>query len=125
MMDKTYTSIFCFTETKVDSVDFIPVGLKIITKQRKKKDKKGGDLAIGYLDDGKTKIEELKVEHSDILVVEGIVRGIKIRIILTYMGCSKNKTGKEYDENRKKQNNREVLRSRSRGSLDMSGRYEW
>ena len=79
------------------------MGLKIITKQRKKKEKKGGGLAIGYLDDGKTKIEELKVDHSDILVVEGLVRGIKIRIILTYMGCSKNKTGKEYDENRKKQ----------------------
>ena len=101
MWNKPYTSIFCFTETKVDCINFIPVGLKMITKQRKKKEKKGGGLAIGYINDGKTKLEEIKVDHSDILVVEGTTRGNKIRIILTYMGCSKNKTGKEYEENRK------------------------
>ena len=95
--DKPYTSIFCFTETKVDCINFIPVGLKIITKQRKKKEKKGGGLAIGYINDGKTKLEEIKVDHSDVLVVEGTTRGNKIRMILTYMGCSKNKTGKEYE----------------------------
>ena len=100
LIDKPYTSIFCFTETKVDCINFIPVGLKIITKQRKKKEKKGGGLAIGYINDGKTKLEEIKVDHSDILVVEGTTQGNKIRIILTYMGCSKNKKGKEYEENR-------------------------
>ena len=52
MQDKTYTSIFCFTETKVDWIDFNPVGLKMITKQRKKKEKKGGGLAIGYVNNG-------------------------------------------------------------------------
>jgi len=43
----------------------------------------------------------VKVNHSDILAVEGTSRGSKIRIILTYMGCSKNKTVKDLEENRK------------------------
>ena len=43
----------------------------------------------------------MKVNHSDILAVEGTSRGSKIRIILTYMGCSKSKRGKEFEENRK------------------------
>ena len=36
LVNKPYTSIFCFTETKVDCIDFTPIGLKIITKHRKK-----------------------------------------------------------------------------------------
>ena len=36
LQGETYTSIFCFTETKVDSIDFKPVGVKLITKHRKK-----------------------------------------------------------------------------------------
>ena len=38
--DKKYTSIFCFTETKVDSLNFKPIGIKIFSKHRKKKEKK-------------------------------------------------------------------------------------
>ena len=78
--NKPYTSIFCFTETKVDCIDFTPIGLKIITKHRKKREKKGGGLAIGYVDDKKTKLEEVKVDHSDILIVEGTIHRRKIRI---------------------------------------------
>ena len=40
MKNKTYTSIFCFTEIKVDSLNFKPVGLKIFSKHRKKREKK-------------------------------------------------------------------------------------
>ena len=40
LQGETYTSIFCFTETKVDNLDFKPVGVKLITKHRKKGDKK-------------------------------------------------------------------------------------
>merc|ERR1711942_3731 len=32
LQGETYTSIFCFTETKVDSIYFKPVGVKLITK---------------------------------------------------------------------------------------------
>merc|ERR1711874_28589 len=32
---------------------------------------------------------------------EGAIRGSKLRIILNYIGCSKNKSGKEYEEHRK------------------------
>ena len=40
MWNKPHTSIFCFTETKVDCVNFIPVGIKMFTKHRKEKEKK-------------------------------------------------------------------------------------
>ena len=45
---KEYTSIFCFTEIKVESLDFNPVGIKIFSKHRNKREKKGGGLLIGY-----------------------------------------------------------------------------
>ena len=110
MVDKPYTSIFCFTETKVDSLNFKPIGLKIFSKHRKKKEKKGGGLMIGYIDDKKTKLEEIKIDHNDVLALEGTMRGSKIRIILTYMDSSKNKTGKDYEENRKiKKNNGKTI----------------
>ena len=54
-------------------MDFIPIGIKIITKHRKKGEKKGGGLAIGHLDDERIKLEEVKVDSSDILIVEGTV----------------------------------------------------
>ena len=56
MEEKPYTSIFCFTEIKVDCLNFNPVGIKVFSKHRKKKEKKGG-LMIGYIDDKKTKLE--------------------------------------------------------------------
>ena len=43
------------------------------------------------------------VDHSNVFVAEETTRGNKIRIILTYMGCSKDKKGKEYEEHRKMQ----------------------
>ena len=39
---KEYSTLFCFTETKVDSLDFEPIGIKIFSKHRKKKEKKEG-----------------------------------------------------------------------------------
>ena len=36
---KEYTSIFCFTEIKVDSLDFNPKGIRIFYKHRKEKEK--------------------------------------------------------------------------------------
>ena len=58
LINKPYISIFCFTEIKVDSIDFIPIGLKLFTKHRGRKEKKGG-LAIGHLMDSKIKLEEI------------------------------------------------------------------
>ena len=54
---KDYTSIFCFTETKVDSLDFNPVGVKIFSKHRSNKEKQGGGLLIGYKKDHRIKLE--------------------------------------------------------------------
>ena len=73
LKDKPYISLFCFTEIKVDSIDFIPVGIQLYTKHKKKKEKKGGGLAIGHLIDKKIKLEEIKIESSDILILEGTI----------------------------------------------------
>ena len=107
--NKDYTSIFCFTETKVDSLSFKPIGIKIFSKHRKKKEKKRGGLLIGYKNDKKTKLEEIKVDSNDILALEGTVRGSKIRIILSYFDSTKNKSGRDYDRNRKIQKTIEKL----------------
>ena len=34
LIDKPYISIFCLTETKVDCVNFVPIGLVTFDKQR-------------------------------------------------------------------------------------------
>ena len=98
---KAYNSIFCFTETKVDSLDFDPVGVEIFSKHRGKKEKKGGGLIIGHKKDNRIKLEEINVKNNDILALEGTIRGNKIRIILTYLDSTKLKTGKDYEINRK------------------------
>ena len=41
MQGKDHTSIFCFTETKCNSIDFNPIGLKVFTKHRRPREKKG------------------------------------------------------------------------------------
>merc|ERR1712237_219190 len=46
---KKHTSIFCMTETKVDSHDFQPDGISIFSAHRSRKEKKGGGgVAIGF-----------------------------------------------------------------------------
>ena len=60
LQGETFSSIFCFTETKVDNPNFKPVGIKLFTKQRKKGEKKGGGLIIGYKEDKKIAMEEIK-----------------------------------------------------------------
>ena len=37
---REYNTIFCLTETKVDSLDFEPRGIQLFSKHRKKKEKK-------------------------------------------------------------------------------------
>ena len=77
------------TETKVDSHDYEPKGVKIFSKHRTKKDKKGGGLAIGFKKDNSIKLEEIKVKNKDILALEGTIRNIKIRLILCYFDSTK------------------------------------
>merc|ERR1711874_539442 len=91
--DKIYNTIFCFTETKVDSLDFEPKGIKIFSKHRKKKEKRGGGLSIGFKKDNRIKLEEIKVNNNDVLALEGTVRNTKIRIILSYFDSTKLKSG--------------------------------
>ena len=55
---------------------------------------------IGFKDDKKTIMEEIKTE-SNILAIEGTVRGSKMRIILVYMDSDKKKSGKNYTRNKK------------------------
>ena len=107
--NKDYTSIFCMTETKVDSHDFKPVGLKIFSKHRSKKDKKGGGLTIGYKIGMKIKMEEIDVKNRDILAIEGTICNEKIRMILCYFDSTKLKKGVHFQRNRKIQKDIEKL----------------
>ena len=105
LVDKPYISIFYFTETKVDCINFIPVGLKIFTKQRipRRGTAKGGGLAIGYIEDSKIIMEEIETNSEDIMVLDGTIHNEKIRIILAYFNCSKELEGSIYQENREMQ----------------------
>jgi len=49
------------------------------------------------------------VDNNDILALEGTVRGNKIRIILSYFDSTKNKSGRDYERNRKIQKTIEKL----------------
>ena len=109
MQGKDHTSIFCFTEIKCNNLNFKPVGLKIFTKHRRTKEKNGGGLMIGFKDDKKTNMEEIKTASNDILALEGTVRGCKMRIILAYMDSDKKKSGKNYVRNRNIQQQIESL----------------
>merc|ERR1712030_239882 len=88
--DKNYTTIFYLTETKVEGHDFQPEGIKILSKQRKRKTERfGGGLALGYIEEANVELEEIKVKSSDILAVEGRINNNKFRIVLCYFGSKK------------------------------------
>lgn len=103
--DKPNISIFCFTETKVDCVNFIPRGLGTFNKQWVPKigTLKGGGLTIGYIEDDRIRMDELETKSEDIKVIEGTVYNEKMRMILAYFNCSKELAGKRYQENRNMQ----------------------
>ena len=100
LKNKSYNSIFCFTEIKVGSLNFNPKGIKVFTKHRNRRDKKVGGLMLGYKKDKNIKLEEIETEHKDVLAVEGTVRNRKIRIILVYFDSTKKKSGKDFERNR-------------------------
>ena len=100
---KKYISIFCLTETQVKSIGFKTQGIKMHTKERGEGEKKGGGLAIGYIENKMIELEEKDTGSNDVMVLEGLIYGENIRIILTYMDCSKMKSGKNYDHNRRLQ----------------------
>merc|ERR1712030_153117 len=92
-------TIFCLTETKVRGHDFQPEGIKIFSKQRKKKvEKVGGGLALGYAEEADVEMEEIK--SNDILAVEGKIHNKKFRVILCYFDSSKLLKGKGFNRNR-------------------------
>ena len=59
LIEKDYISLFCLTETKVDCLNFTPVGLTTYDKQRtgKPQQEKGGGLMIGHITNKKIKLE--------------------------------------------------------------------
>ena len=98
---KKHSSFFCFTETKVDSLDFTPIGIKLFSKHRKMKEKKGGGLTIGFKINHKVKMEEIEVDNSDVLALDGTIEDSKYRIILSYFDSNKKKQGDDFNRNRK------------------------
>ena len=54
-------------------------------------------------------MEEIETKSSDILVIEGKIRGCKVRSILVYLDSTKLKSGKDYVNNRNIQKQIEKL----------------
>ena len=73
----------------------------MFSKHRKGKEKKGGGLTIGFKKDYRIKLEEIEINNSDVLALEGTVRGSKIRIILSYFDSTKNNSGIDFNRNRR------------------------
>ena len=76
---KDHTVMFCMTETKVDSLDFDPTGITLFSVHRKRKEKKGGGLTIGFEEKAEISLKEIKTKSNDILAVEGTVLKKKIQ----------------------------------------------
>ena len=120
LIKKNYISIFCLTETQVKSIGFKTQGIKMHSKERGDGEKKGGGLAIGYIEDKMIELEEKNTGSNDVMVLEGLIYGENSRIILTYMDCSKMKSGKHYEHNRKIQkNHRKMDGSRTRNDANL------
>ena len=64
---------------------------------------------IGFKEDKKIAMEEIKTKSNDILAIEGEIRWCKIRIVLLYMDSNKNKSGTDFNRNRKIQSEAEKL----------------
>merc|ERR1711874_554593 len=77
--------------------------------QNKKKEEKGGGLAIGFDIEADIKLEQMKIKNSDILALEGTIMNTKFRIVLCYFDSTKLMKGKDYDRNRKLQKEIEKL----------------
>ena len=87
-------------------------GIKIHSKERTSREKNGGGLAIGYIESNLIELEEIETQSNDILVIEGRIYNKNIRIILTYMDCTKAKGGKGFEHNREIQKkNRKMANS--------------
>ena len=90
--------------------DFQPEGIKLFSKQRKKKvEKVGGGLALGYAEEADVELEEMEVKSNDILAVEGKIHNKKFRVILCYFDSSKLLKGKGFNRNRSLQKQVEKL----------------
>merc|ERR1711888_512769 len=102
LIDKPCINIFCLTETKVDCVNFTPIGLITFAKQRVTKPGtlKEGGLMIGYIENERIKLDKKEIKSEDIQVVEGTIFNERIKIILTYFNCCKLRAGRRYQENR-------------------------
>ena len=88
------------TETKVEGHDFQPMGIKIFSKHRSGREKKGGGLALGHATSANVKLEELETKSNDILALEGKINNMKCRIVLCYFDCTKLLQGKDFKRNR-------------------------
>ena len=111
LINKSYTSIFCLTETKANCANCQELGLTLFDKHRagRPSQDKGGGLIIGHLTDEKVKLEKKETKSDDILVVEGEIHKEKVRIVLVYFNCGKLTMGRRFNENRKIQEEVEQL----------------
>ena len=77
--------------------------LKAYTKLRGDRGKRGGGILILHKDVEEFELYQKTTKHPDLLVVEGKIKGFKIKIIASYFDSSKARRGREYKSNRKLQ----------------------
>jgi len=70
--------------------------IKVYTKLREKGHKRGGGIMILHKNDEDIELDQKKTIHKDLMVVEGKIKGLKIKIIASYFDSSKARKGKEY-----------------------------
>ena len=81
---------------------------------------------IGFKDDNKIIMEEIKTNCNDILAIEGKIKGSKVRIILIYMDSTKKLKGPEYNKNKKNTTpSRKTFRSHSRCIFNTFRQLKW
>ena len=88
MKNKNYISIFCFTETRVRSINFITYGITLHSQERNTREKQGGGLAIGYLTNNNIEIIKKHSQHSNIMVLDGNIYKPHRRKLMFLLNCS-------------------------------------
>ena len=81
----------------------------MFSAHRKRKEKNGGGLTIGFADKAEISLKEIKTKSNDILAVEGTVLKKKFRMILCYFDSSKSTTDIFFRKNREIQKEVESL----------------
>ena len=97
------TTILVLTEIQSLYMKTECKNMKKYMKLRNKRSKKGGGVMVMHKETEDIELEEKVTRHNDLLIVEGTIKGKKAKIITSYFDSNKSSKGKEYNSNRKLQ----------------------